>query len=219
MNDYVAARYNMVENQIRANRVNDDSILEAFKMIPREDFVPTHKKSVAYADEDLKIGQNRYLIEPMVFGRLLQIAMPVESDVVLDIGCCSGYSTAIVSRLVSSVVAVESDEEFVKVGNENLAKLEIDNAAIIHGDLAIGYAKQKPYSLILIAGAVEEVPDILLNQLGDNGRLVTILRDQLGAIGRAVIFERIKGVFSSQTVFDAATPTLYEFSKKTSFVF
>ena len=219
MTDYAIARQKMIENQIRPNKVTDPRILDAFERVPREQFVPRSHQSIAYADEDLHLGDGRYLIEPMILARLVQTALPDENDVALDIGCCTGYSTAVLSQLVSSVVAVESDEALVNTGNQNLADLEIDNAAIVHGPLRDGYPKQKPYSLILIAGGVEEVPEALLNQLTPTGRLVTVLHDGPGQIGRAVLFERVGGVTSRRVIFDAGTPLLPGFAKEQGFVF
>jgi len=218
MSDYAAARHNMIESQIRPNKVTDSRILEAFETIPRENFVPAAMQAIAYADEDLHIGGGRYLIEPMILGRLLQDALPDEDDIALEIGCGTGYSTAILSKLVSSVVAIEQDQCLVEIGNKNLTELEIDNAAIVQGDLQEGYENQKPYSLILIAGGVEEVPNPILDQIAESGRLVTVLYDSDGVVGRATSFERIAGRISRRIMFDAATPILPGFSKEYSFV-
>jgi len=219
MSDYKAARHNMIENQIRANKVTDPRILDAFDAVPRERFVPKPLESIAYADEDLHVGGGRHLIEPMILARLLQDALPDESDVALDIGCCTGYSTAILSRLVSTVVAVEEDQAMVDAANQTLADLEFDNAAVVQGALSEGFAKQQPFSLILIAGGVGTVPDSLIAQLGDNGRLVTVLYDGDGAVGRAVSIEKTRSGVSRRIVFDASTPMLPGLTKEAGFVF
>jgi protein-L-isoaspartate(D-aspartate) O-methyltransferase len=218
-NDYAAARHNMIENQIRPNRVSDPRILDAFEQVPRERFVPYALKGIAYADEDLHLDDGRYLIEPMILARLLQDAQPDATDIALDIGCCTGYTTAILSRLVSTVVGVEQDQTMVDAGNQHLAELEFDNAAVIKGRLPDGYPKQQPYSLILIAGGVEHVPQALLDQLSDAGRLLTVLYDKGGRIGRAVSFEKIGGRTARRVVFDASTPLLPGFAKEPKFVF
>jgi protein-L-isoaspartate(D-aspartate) O-methyltransferase len=219
MSDYAAARHNMIENQIRPNRVSDARILDAFEQVPRERFVPHALKGIAYADEDLHLGDGRYLIEPMILARLLQDAQPDATDIALDIGCCTGYTTAILSRLVSTVVAVEQDQTMVDVGNQHLAELEIDNAAVIKGQLPDGYSKQQPYSLILIAGGVEQVPQALLDQLSNTGRLLTVLYDKGGRIGRAVSFEKVGDRTARRIVFDAGTPLLPGFAKELRFAF
>lgn len=155
----------------------------------------------------------------MILARLLQDALPDESDVALDIGCCTGYSTAILSRLVSTVVAVEEDQAMVDAANQTLADLEFDNAAVVQGALSEGFAKQQPFSLILIAGGVGTVPDSLIAQLGDNGRLVTVLYDGDGAVGRAVSIEKTRSGVSRRIVFDASTPMLPGLTKEAGFVF
>jgi protein-L-isoaspartate(D-aspartate) O-methyltransferase len=219
MSDYTAARHNMIENQIRANKVTDPRILDAFERVPRERFVPRGLQGIAYADEDLHIGGGRYLIEPMILARLLQDALPDEHDVALDIGCGTGYSTAILSRLVSTVVAVEENQALVDGANQTLAELEFDNAAVVKGALASGFAKQQPFSLILIAGGVGHIPDGLLSQLSDHGRLMTVLYDGSGAVGRAVCVEKTRSGVSRRIVFDASTPMLPGLAKEPGFVF
>ncbi len=219
MSDYAAARHNMIENQIRVNRVTDPRILDAFEAIPRERFVQKLLQGVAYTDEDLHLGGGRYLIEPMILARLLQAADLDATDTALDIGCCTGYSTAVLSRLVASVIAVEDSGEFVEAGNQRLSELEIDNAAVIQGALRQGNARQQPYDLILIAGGVQDVPETLMSQLKDDGRLVTVLYDGSSAVGRAAVIQRVNGVNARRIVFDASTPMLPGFSQEPEFVF
>jgi protein-L-isoaspartate(D-aspartate) O-methyltransferase len=219
MSDYSAARHNMIENQIRTNKVTDPRILEAFDQVPRERFVPRGLEGIAYADEDLHLRDGRHLIEPMILARLLQDALPDANDIALDVGCCTGYSTAILSRLVSTVVAVEDDETLVNAANQTLAELEFDNAAVVKGPLRDGFAKQQPFSLILIAGGVEHIPDSLLVQLAKNGRLMTVLYDGEGRVGRAVSVEKIRSGISRRIVFDASTPLIPGFAKEAGFVF
>lgn len=219
MSDYSAARHNMIENQIRTNKVTDPRILKAFDQVPRERFVPRGLEGIAYADEDLHLRDGRHLIEPMILARLLQDALPDVNDIALDVGCCTGYSTALLSRLVSTVVAVENDETLVDAANQTLAELEFDNAAVVKGPLRDGFAKQQPFSLILIAGGVEHIPDSLLAQLSKNGRLMTVLYDGEGRVGRAVSVEKTLSGISRRIVFDASTPLIPGFAKEAGFVF
>ena len=219
MVDYVATRRTMVANQIRTNRVTDPAILEAFEAVPRERFVPDRLRAIAYADKDLELGNGRFLIEPMVLARLLQTALPQPGDAALDIACGPGYTTAILSQLVSSVVAVEEDPDLAAAGNAHLAALEMDNAAVITGLAAEGCSSQQPFSLILLAGGVGFVPETLLEQLSEGGRLVTVLYENQDRVGRAVIFEKIGGTIGRRTVFDAMTPLLPGFARGHGFVF
>ena len=219
MIDYAAARRNMVESQIRTNKVSDPAIVDAFHAIPREMFVPKALQGIAYVDEDLHIGGGRYLMEPMVLARLLQTAAPTADDVVLDVGCATGYSTAVLARLTSMVVGLESDQALAKRANESLGRLDIDNAVVVGGALSEGYAKQAPYSLIVLQGAAAELPEALLGQLRENGRLVAVIKGGPEQPGRAVIVERRGGGSYRRVVFDAATPLLPGFLKEAGFVF
>ena len=134
MPDYIAARTNMVKSQIRPNKVTDPLIIEAMGDIPRERFVPESHLGVAYIDEDIAIAGGRYLMEPMVLARLLQSAEIKETDVVLDIGCATGYSAALIARLANTVVALESDPDLAATAQRLLSELDVDNAVVIDGD-------------------------------------------------------------------------------------
>lgn len=218
MVNYAAARSNMVESQLRTNRVWDQRLLEAFETLPREAFVPEKARRFAYIDEDLSIGQGRHLMEPMVLARLIQAATIGEEDMVLDLGCGLGYSTAVLARLAATVVAVEQVGEFVAVAGQALDALEITNAVVVQETLTKGYAKQAPYDVILLGGAVAEVPQEILAQLAEGGRLVTVLLDKDG-LGRATLMRKDEGVVSGRVLFDAATPVLPGFERKDGFVF
>ena len=215
--DFAAARLNMVNNQILANKVNDPLVVAALSEVSREAFLPKSLHGMAYADEDIALGNDRYLIEPMILARLLQIAAIQPDDVVLDIGCAVGYSSAVLSKLASTVVALESDAELVGLANKNLAELGCDNAAVVEGALKDGSVKQGPFDVIVIAGALRAAPSELLDQLNDGGRLVTVIDNQ--GIGKATLFERHGDVTSKREYFDAQTPFLPGFDEQSGFVF
>ncbi|MFQ5776198.1 MAG: protein-L-isoaspartate O-methyltransferase [Kiloniellaceae bacterium] len=218
MVDYTAARLNMVESQLRTNKVTDTALLEAFGSIPRELFVPEPLRGIAYVDEDIEVGRGRYLMEPMVLARLLQAAQPGPLDVVLDLGCGTGYAAAILARLAATVVAVESDRDLAAAANRILPKLGIDNAVVVEGPLPEGFPGQAPYHVILINGAVAEVPKAISDQLADGGRLVTVVKNSAG-MGQACLLQRSAGVVSGRVLFDAAVPLLPGFQAEPGFVF
>ncbi|WP_119165682.1 protein-L-isoaspartate O-methyltransferase family protein [Algihabitans albus] len=218
MVDYTAARTNMVDSQLRTNRVWDQRLLAAFETLPREIFVPDKARGFAYIDEDLPIGQGRHLMEPMVFARLIQAAAIEESDMVLDLGCGLGYSTAVLARLAATVVAVEELAAFADSATASLEALEVTNAVVVQGRLTQGYAKQAPYDVILLGGAVAEVPQEIEAQLAEGGRLVGVLLDEDG-LGRAMLMRKDEGVVSGRVLFDASTPVLPGFERKDGFVF
>ena len=218
MKDFAAARHNMVENQIRTNRVTDPRVMAAMEAIPRERFVPRRLESVAYVDEDVPLAPGRYLMEPLVLARLLQAARIGGSDVVLDIGCASGYSAAVIGRLAATVVAVEGDAALNELATGLLAELDVDNAAVVSGAANEGYPRQAPYDAIVIDGAVEAIPEAIADQLGEGGRLVAVVTGG-GPVGRATLVERLHGGFSRRTLFDAQVPPLPGFEVEHGFVF
>lgn len=216
--NYAVARHNMVENQIRTNRITNNIVVEAFDSVPREVFVPKQLRGVAYLDEDIDLGGGRYLMEPLVFAGLLQAAEIKPGDVVLDVGCATGYSAAVLSRMASTVVALESDNELVVRAGALLAGLAIDNVAVVSGSLVEGDPEHGPYQVIVIEGTVPMVPDKLLRQLADGGRLVAVVGAESG-MGKATVVSRIGNVFSPRVVFDASVHSLPEFHRRPSFVF
>ena len=218
MSDYALARRNMVDGQIKTNKVINPRIIDAMLDVPRELFVPRASRGFAYVDEDISVGNGRYLVEPMVIARLLEAADVQLGDVVLDIGCATGYSTALLARLANTVVAVESDGELVRTATEALTTQGVDSAVVIEGPLTRGYPEQAPYQVILINGSVAEVPPPLMDQLGDGGRLVTV-RSGRGRMGQAVLYQRFGDVVSHRTLFDAASPPMPGFEPPQTFEF
>lgn len=217
MQSFAAARHNMVESQIRTNKVTDPTVIGAFAALPRERFVPEGLRGVAYVDEDIELTRGRFLMEPMVLARLLQIAAAKPDDIALDVGCGSGYASAALSRLCSAVVALESDRGLAARATALLTELDINNVVVVEGPLTSGYSRQAPYGVILVNGAVERVPQTLFDQLGDGGRLVTVQIE--GGVGRGTLFLKSAGIVSRRRVFDAATPVLPGFRAEPHFVF
>ncbi len=218
MIDFTAARLNMVESQLRTNKVTNQALLDAFETVPRETFVPEALRGIAYVDEDIEIAPGRHLMEPMVLARLLQAARPGPADIALDIGCGTGFAAAILARCVATVVALEATRGLVEAANAAISDLRLDNAVVMQGDLAEGHPGQAPYDIILINGAVAKIPDQVCKQLAEGGRLVTVVRGHRD-LGRATLSEMRGGVLSSRVLFDAAVPLLPEFEAAPRFVF
>ncbi len=217
MADFAAARLHMVNSQIRTNKVFGTALVAALSETPREIFVPEPMRAVAYVDEDIDCGNRRHLMEPMVFARLVESLDIRPTDIVLDIGCGSGYSSAILARLASTVVAVEADAALADNAQANFSQLGVDNVVVVDGPLAAGYPDQAPYNAILLSGAVPELSQTLTDQIADGGRLAAIVRPP-GGVGRAVLATRIGGVVSRRAVFDANTPVLPGFEVEKGFV-
>jgi protein-L-isoaspartate(D-aspartate) O-methyltransferase len=218
MIDYAAARLAMVESQLRTNKVTDEAVLDAFLAVPRERFVAPPLRGTAYVDDDLPLGGGRYLMEPMVLARLLQFAEIGRGDRVLEVGCATGYGTALLARLARSVVAIESDVELARQAMARLRELGVGNVAVLEAALAAGYPGRAPYDVILFQGAVARIPDAIAQQLADRGRLVAVLQEGDG-VGRAVLMSSAGGVLSRRTCFDASAPLLPGFQPEPSFVF
>ena len=218
MPDTAAIRRTMVESQLRTNRVTDEAVLAAMEAVPRERFVPPALAGVAYIDDDLPLGGGRYLLEPMLFAWLLQAAAIRPADLVLDVGCATGYSTAVIARLAATVLALESDPALARAAGENLAGLEVDNAVVVAGALRAGYPAHAPYDVIVVEGAVPEIPAALCQQLAEGGRLAAVLAPP-GQQGRVVLAIKVGGIVSHRDISDAATPALPGFELEPGFRF
>lgn len=218
MLDYRAARLNMVEGQLRTNKVTDEAVLGAFLDVPRERFVPPHLAGTAYIDEDIPLGGGRWMLEPMVLARLLQLAEIGPDDGVLEIGAGTGYATAILSRLAARVVAVESDQRLIAIARVRMQEMQNGNVTLLEGKLEEGYPAGAPYEVIVIGGAVAAVPDAIVRQLAEGGRLVTVLKPRQG-MGQGVVMTRAGGVASQRAAFDAGSALLPGFAPAPGFVF
>ncbi len=217
MIDYEAARIKMVDNQVRTTDVTSHSVLRAFLTVPREAFVPDNMKSLAYIDNDIQVAPGRYIMEASPLAKLLQLAAITKNDLVLEVGCSTGYATALLSEVASAVVAVESDADLAAKATATLAKLGCDNAVVVTGDLEQGHAPEAPYDVIFINGAVEQVPDALFGQLRDGGRLVTVVG--YGNASTASLYLKEHGVVSQNVSFNTSVRPLPGFRKAAEFVF
>lgn len=218
MADFNAARQNMVDCQLRTNKIVDETLIRQFETVPRELFVEETLQSIAYIDESVPLKDGRHLMEPMVLARILQDLTINPEEMVLDVGCGTGYSSAILSGVSNTVIALESNHELATRANELLTELAADNAIVVEGQLEEGYTTQGPYDVILVGGAVEIIPQTLLDQLANGGRLATVIDDNKG-IGKAMLFVKRDDNVSQRVLFDASVPRLPGFKTKMGFVF
>lgn len=217
MIDFFSLRGKMVDSQLRTTDVTSHSVLNAFLDIPREDFVPEALKPLAYIDDDLEIAPGRFLMKPSPLGKLLQLAEITKQDFVLEIGTGSGYTTALLARLSAAVVTVESDSALQAQAKANLHAPVYAHVSFVSAPLEEGYAVDSPYDLIFINGAVEHVPQALLNQLRPGGRLIAVIG--YGNVARATQFVKIAGSETGTPFFNASIPALPGFRKAREFVF
>lgn len=216
MPDYAARRTMMVDTQVRPSDVTKFPIIDAMLATPRELYVPQGQREAAYVGENLSIGGGRVMLEPRTLAKLLDALDVQPGDVALDIGCGLGYSSAVLAHMADFVVAVEDDAARVEEAQTNLSENGVDNAAVIEGPLNTGAPKNGPYDIILIQGAVEEVPDVIIDQLKDGGRVGCVFAE--GALGVARIGHKSDGRIAWRFAFNAGAPVLTGFEKTAAFV-
>jgi protein-L-isoaspartate(D-aspartate) O-methyltransferase len=223
MSDPSLQRINMVESQVRASDVTDQRILRAMLEVPRELFAEPALRGLAYMDEDLPVAAPekgrpaRALLAPRTLAKLLQLA-EIDSDArVLDVGCATGYSTAVLSKIAREVVAVEAEAALAARARSLLRELGIGNARVLEGPLAGGAPGEGPYDAIVVNGGVGQAPRRLLEQLKDGGRLVAVLAD--GVLGRGTVWHRAGSAFDARTGFEAGARQLPGFERSKGFVF
>ena len=223
MTDFAAARRMMVDGQVRPNDVTDLRIIAAMLDLPRERFVPSGKSDLAYLDLDVPVSESksgapaRYLLKPMVLAKLVQAAEIGAGDRVLDVGCATGYSSALLARLAGEVIALEQEEALAQAAQANLQAVRARNVVVLTGPLAAGWPKAAPYDVILLNGAAEVVPKPLLGQLKAGGRLVGVVGR--APTGRGMLYRATTDEVSGWPIFDAAASLLPGFAQPPAFVF
>lgn len=217
MFDAAKARRLMVEGQVRTADVTDDDLLQAMLTLPRERFLPPALAPLAYLDGDIEVAKGRALLRPMVLAKLIQAARVRQEDRVLDIGCATGYSAALLARLAGSVTALEEDAELARQAKDALAAESASAVEVVVGPLVAGWPAGGPYDLILLDGAAEIVPDALAPQLKPDGRMVAVYGRPPATKG--TIYHLAEGRLVGRPIFDAAARLLPGFTAPPTFVF
>ena len=213
--DFDASRETMVESQIRTADVTDLDLLSAFRRVPRERFVPASKMALAYGDAVVDYGDGRALLRPRDFAKLIQAADIQPHEIVLNIACARGYSVAILAQVADTVVGLETEDDAVDRATSLLTDIDVLNVAVVKGDLKRGAPEHGPFDVIIVNGAVADVPEAWLGQLANGGRLVLIQKS--GPIGRATILTKSGEAVGDRVVFDANAPFLPGFEPVKSF--
>lgn len=205
--DFSSLRSAMVSNQLRTNKVTDAAVLAAMAAVPRERFVGEDQVGVAYRDTTVSLGAGRALNPPIATGRLLSVAQPQAGEKVLVIGSGTGYAAALLAEMGCAVTALEESQALI-------ARAQVPTA---EGSLAAGWPADAPYSLIYIDGAVERIPDAIVDQLAEGGRLVGALNER--GVTRLIVGRRVAGGFGLDAFADVETALLPGFAPAPAFTF
>jgi protein-L-isoaspartate(D-aspartate) O-methyltransferase len=218
--NFEQARANMVDSQIHTMGVVSEPVLQAFRTLPREKFLPPEKRAVAYCDEDIALGADRWIMEPQVLARLVQGSEPKSGDVVMVVGAGCGYTAAVYSSLATTVIALDESGPLMEAANQVWQDLGLINIVSLEGDISSGSAIHSPYDLIFVNGAVATIPATLKAQMAIGGRLITVVRETASGSGRATLVLRTgEDSWSSRVLFDASIPYLPKMQPRNEFVF
>ncbi|WP_292288645.1 protein-L-isoaspartate O-methyltransferase [Marivita sp.] len=215
MTDFAARRMMMVDTQVRPADVTKFPIIDAMLSVPREQFVPRDQVEAAYVSENIRIAPHRVVLEPRTLGKLLDAINVKNSDLVLDIGIGYGYSSAVIASMAEAVIAVEEDASLATEAQTLLSEHGADNVLVHTGPLTDGAAQHGPYDAIIVQGSVEELPQVLIDQLKEGGRIGCVFME--GALGVVRIGYKIDGKMSWRHAFNASAPVLPGFEKETTF--
>lgn len=220
MTEYSDARKNMVLGQIRTFKISNLDLLNKVLEIPRELFIPDDKKHMSYVDKHIQLNDKRYILSTPILCRMLELADISNNDSVLEIGCATGYSTALVSKLANKVIAIEADHTLASKANHTIHSLGIENSIIVSGNFADGHPEGKPYDIMLINGVVEYIPNYLVGQLREGGIVVSILkRDHL--VGEIIVGRNYNNklhIISHEDVIIAGLPAMIEQDEDQKFI-
>lgn len=215
MTNYAARRTMMVDTQIRPSDVTKFPIIDAMLSVPREDFVPADKVQAAYVGDNVSLGGNRVVLEPRTLAKMLDALDITPDELVLDIACGLGYSSAVIAKMAAAVVAVEEDEALAEEAQTALSRAGADNVIQHTGALTAGAAAHGPYDVIVLQGAVERMPEEILAQLKEGGRIAALFAE--GELGVVRVGYKIDGEMNWRFAFNAGAPVLPGFERHRAF--
>jgi protein-L-isoaspartate(D-aspartate) O-methyltransferase len=169
---YAGERRRMIEAQLRNRGIHDESVLDAMARIPRHYFVPEDFKSEAYADHPIPIGENQTISQPFIVAVSLQALALTGSESVLEVGTGSGYQTALLAVLGRTVYSIERYSTLAAGAETVVRSLGLQNVKVVVGDGSHGLPEFAPYDAILVSAAAPRLPQSLLDQLAEQGRMV-----------------------------------------------
>ncbi|QBX99391.1 protein-L-isoaspartate O-methyltransferase [Rhodophyticola sp. CCM32] len=217
MIDFKSRRTIMVDTQVRPSDVTKFPIIDAMLSVPREVYMPDGKRDLAYVGAHVDLAPGRVVLDPRVMAKLLDVLDVMQGDLVLDLGCGLGYSAALLAHMAEAVVAIEEDPALAAEAESILSSEGVDNAAVLNAPLTEGSAKHGPYDVICVEGAVERVPEAIIDQLKEGGRIAAIFMD--GALGECRHGVKRNGQINWRMTFNATAPVLPGFEAAFSFEF
>ncbi|MBN9412413.1 MAG: hypothetical protein J0H12_00605 [Candidatus Paracaedimonas acanthamoebae] len=212
-------RQTMIQRQMVPQYVTHPKILQSFKILQREIFVPQEQRSVCYGDTYIAVAENRLMLAPVMLATLIQAAHIFPHEKVLALACSTGYAAIVLSYLAEKVIAIESSSIYVNQMNEAFENNEIFNAQSYLRPLREGCLEQAPYDVIFIEGSVEEIPGEIFAQLAEGGRIVTILSKGKQEPCQGVVIEKREGSLFTNVLFETKIPILKEFHLTKGFEF
>jgi protein-L-isoaspartate(D-aspartate) O-methyltransferase len=215
MTDFSARRTMMVDTQVRPSDVTKFPIIEAMLSVPREDFVPASQREAAYMGENIELSDNRVILEPRTLAKMLDVLDIGQDELVLDIGAGYGYSSAVIAHMAQAVVALEEDNAMVEEAKDALVAANADNVVIEHGSLVAGAAEHGPYDVIIIQGGVSHLPQAIISQLKEGGRIACLFMED--ALGEVRIGYKMDEHISWRRSFNAGAPVLNGFERHIGF--
>ena len=215
MSDFAARRVTMVDTQVRPSDVTKFPIIDAMLTVQREDFVPAAQREAAYLGENLDLGQDRVLLDPRTLAKMLDHLDITNEELVLDIGCAMGYSSAVIAHMAEAVVAVEEDEAMAAEAQEALAQAGADNVIVHVAPLTEGAPQHGPYDVVIVQGAVGELPAALVEQVKEGGRIACLFMDR--GLGEVRLGYKRGGQVSWRAEFNAGAPVLRGFERQAEF--
>lgn len=217
MTSFEDARTAMVDCQVRPSDVTRYTVIDAMLTVQRENFVPANYRDVAYAGEHIVISESRVVLDPRVTAKLLDLAAIGPEDLVLHIGCGYGYLSALIAHMADFVVAIDNDEDRVRQASQNLADGEFDNVVVETGELSVGAANHGPYDVVVIEGAIEQLPETIADQVKLGGRIVSIFAEN--GVGQCRMGQKTKTGITWRRAFDATAPVIPGFEAEKAFEF
>ncbi len=211
---FTLSRENMVHNQIITNNVKNEFLIEAFLTVQKELFIPKSQLSIVYSDSEIPFSETRSMIKTFLLAKLFEFCNFNANQSILVVGCLTGYSVAIISKLAGYVFGLESSNELVNQANKTLSEIACHNCSVNYGKLSDGLKKNSPYDSVIIEGSVEKISNKVLEQVKEGGKIYTIFKNKSSVIGECMVGVKIDGTVSFRHLFNANAKLLQEFKNR-----